>query len=670
MRRNKQFTAWLPIMILGMTVLASAAALVSCVQAPEERERAPAKSCLDCHPAMAERFKQGYIHEPVNEDRCDRCHLPHGLIGVVILREEEPDLCYTCHRELEPDADQVSVHSPVAGGQCHRCHNPHNSKYPGLLTSPGEELCFTCHARDSFSGKYFHAPLEQGCGTCHDPHKSGSSSLLVRQADELCLGCHQPELEAFVQAHMNYPVRSACLQCHTAHAGDRATLQKKNVHEPVAQGKCSACHTVEDSAIVTDRAADRLCLDCHEKPADDMTSSHKPYREGQCTSCHLVHASDDPVLLAAPKETICLSCHRPESQPGGKPGSEAAGEEAREPVRSIHEPVEKGQCMECHTSHDSGQATLLREEPGTLCFRCHDRIGYSSEGKSHPPASGESCATCHLPHESTSEILLADDQETLCFSCHRVQADERGRFSLHQPFATGNCTGCHSLHTPEAKNYLKKEEEGGALCTECHGDIRAEDATKKPHTPVAEGRCDYCHAAHSADYGFVIRQKPGVLCRSCHGKVSDVIRKSEVPHQPALRENCITCHAAHGSPHDHILKKGQPLLCLSCHREVARYWQDGRSHQPAVKNCMECHSAHGSTLQGILNSAPGELCNRCHQTEGEQFLGAHQEIRPGPESCINCHDSHGGPEKGLLYPVGHSPFAEGTCKPCHSGRAK
>ena len=130
---------------------------------------------------------------------------------------------------------------------------------------------------------------------------------------------------------------------------------------------------------------------------------------------------------------------------------------------------------------------------------------------------------------------------------------------------------------------------------------------------------------------------------------------------------CIECHAAHGSPHDNILKKGQPMLCLSCHKEVAQYWRDGVAHKPAVMNCMECHVAHGSDEQGMTNAGIAGLCSRCHETDTETFSAAHQNITPGKDSCTQCHDAHGSPAKGLLYPVGHTPFVEGNCVPCHKG---
>jgi len=677
LRRNSSLIKRFPFgpVFIGLLLLSGILA-VSCAQTPQQqKEKAPAKSCLDCHPEMTDRFKQGYVHAPVQENRCDKCHLPHGLIGVVILRLEEPALCYTCHQALLPAAEQRSVHKPVATGQCGSCHDPHNSKYPSLLKTSREETCFGCHDRSSFTQKYVHAPLEKGCETCHNPHKSDNPSLLVMEADALCLSCHQAEQEGFIQAHRGYPVRSGCLQCHTPHSGNREKLLKKNIHQPVDRGECNSCHMVNKEVISTKNTTDRLCLDCHDKPAADRKSSHQPYLEERCTSCHLVHASDDPLLLAAPEEMICLTCHKqgmppePEKPKSAQEDTKSETGEKGPVIRSTHEPVKNGLCIQCHNGHDSQQERLLKQDPRTLCFTCHDKAVFTDITNSHPADPEKSCATCHKPHESENSALLINEQAQLCFSCHRKEAEERGRLSLHQPFAVGNCTGCHSLHGAAEKHYLKKANRDGALCAECHKKNR-EDESIRPHKPVAQGQCEQCHAAHSADYSFIMKEKPGKLCLSCHQDVGAVLRQVTVPHRPAVQEDCIACHAAHGSPHEHILKKGQPMLCLSCHRETAQYWQSGQSHQPAVSNCMECHTPHGSDQPGMLNSSKDKLCSRCHKITGEQFLAAHKNIAPGTESCVNCHDAHGGPGKGLLYPVGHAPFEDGTCKPCHSGRSK
>lgn len=406
--------------------------------------------------------------------------------------------------------------------------------------------------------KYVHAPVEQGCRTCHDPHKSDNVSLLISAPDAGCRSCHQTDRDTFKKSHHNYPVENGCLQCHTPHASDAPNLLKKNLHKPVAQGECDSCHQIQQGKISTKALANELCLDCHKQPMTGSGSTHKPYLEKQCTSCHSVHASDERLLFARLEETVCLNCHGTELTPKAEQSKEQVPMiEAQAPVKmtSFHKPVVTGQCLACHNGHTSPRNFQLKESEEKLCLNCHEQDTYGDTLGSHKAAPGQACDTCHMPHQSPNQKLLMSPQGTLCFSCHKKEADEKGRFSLHQPFATANCTGCHKLHGAKDANFLKANDKNGDLCATCHKTIQETDESIRSHTPVAQGQCDRCHSPHSADFAFVIKQKPGKLCLECHKEVSQIIQNSTVPHKPAVDENCTTCHAAHGSPHEHILKK-------------------------------------------------------------------------------------------------------------------
>ncbi|NPA94410.1 MAG: hypothetical protein GXO58_03170 [Thermodesulfobacteria bacterium] len=654
--------------------------LASCVQPTQKTAKEKAKSCTDCHPKMAAKFSTGYVHEPVQKKDCSACHLPHGLIGGLFFRQEEPELCYGCHRDQQVTDKDKSAHNPLGPGKCNNCHTPHNSTFPNLLKKPQEETCFSCHDRKEFEKKYTHSPLEQGCQTCHDPHRSKNNSLLIKQSDALCLSCHQVETSSFKNAHNQYPVQGGCLQCHTPHSGDRPALLKKTVHSPVLKEKCSSCHTVNGDSIRTKKSADALCLDCHKKPAAGSKSSHQPYMDKQCTTCHAPHASDQVSLLASAPGILCRNCHTDQSLVLPPPADDdtapaethKGAKDAPEKITvvSAHQPVLDGDCLSCHRGHTSNYKALLKNDEATLCLNCHDAASYRNISRSHPPAKNQSCNTCHQPHASPSTFLLVDTQEHLCFSCHRREADERGRFSLHRPFASGNCTGCHSLHKAKAKGFLKQPLKNGKLCSQCHENLLSPAKNIKPHAPVAKGNCTKCHNPHAADYQYVIKKQPGQICLECHRDVSTTINTSRTRHQPAVDGDCIDCHAAHGSPHENILKKGQPMLCLTCHTDIARYWRKGVAHKPAVKNCMKCHDAHGSNEKAMTRKKGSRLCSECHTTKGKEFLSAHKNIAPGPNSCTSCHDAHGSPQKGLLYPVSHAPFAQGSCTPCHKGGKK
>ncbi len=653
--------------------------LISCVQTDKQQTavQAKAKKCVECHPEMQDLFTQGYIHEPVKQQECSACHLPHGLIGGLFFRQEQPELCYTCHQDIRVKQEDKSSHDPMGKGRCDSCHTPHNSTYPSLLKKQTEETCYSCHDRQEFQKKFVHAPMDKGCMTCHDPHRSADTALLKQEADALCRSCHQVDSKNFTSAHNGYPVDKGCLQCHSPHSANRPSLLKETLHRPVEQKKCDSCHRVEGKKILTRKNTNALCLDCHDTPAGGAMSSHKPYLDKKCSTCHVPHASNEVSLLTSAPGLLCKQCHSSQSLilPGAEketPPAAAAPVEGETsiPVLSSHKPVTEGKCLKCHAGHTSANKALLLQSEEKTCTACHSAADFTGSGSSHPAAAKKSCNTCHQPHASPNSVLLKDTQETLCFSCHKREGNERGRFSLHQPFATGACTGCHSLHKAKEKKFLKSKLSNGSLCAGCHDAVVNPAENIRPHAPVSKGNCTRCHDPHAADYPFVMRKKSGEICLGCHKDVSGQITGSTTPHQPAVDRECTSCHAAHGSPHDNILKKGQPMLCLTCHKEVAQYCREGTVHKPAVKNCMQCHVAHGSNEKGMTIAGTAKLCSQCHETDTAAFNTAHKNITPGKDSCVQCHDAHGSPGKGLLYPVGHTPFLEGNCTPCHEGRGK
>jgi predicted CXXCH cytochrome family protein len=677
-------TAWLLSATIGLLV-------VSCGTAPVKKTEAPkevAKKCLECHPEFSERFSKGNVHAPIREGDCYACHRPHGIFGKVIFRADQPALCYSCHPAVQPQDTAKSVHKPLTTAQCSTCHNPHNSDYAGLLAAEGKESCFICHDREDFQQQFVHQPLSQGCNTCHIPHSSENVSLLQQAPDDNCKSCHDVTQAGFIQAHFQYPVTAGCTLCHSPHSATSKDLLKKVVHEPVRKGQCDSCHAVgANTEIQTRQEADKLCLQCHDI-THSATSTHQPYVQGQCTVCHDVHASNYTVLLVDAPERICLTCHaaiagaKDAALPadGVKPAEQEATEKTpagtsasgTPPVVvkavSLHQPVSEGQCLACHKGHVSEQKSMLKAAPGKLCLDCHEQ-GYTAAAGSHPADSGQECATCHVPHQSGVRALLRGDRERdLCFSCHKNISVERGRFSLHKPFAQGNCGGCHLLHRPKASAFLAGQYSDGRLCLTCHEEKQKGAENFVSHAPVSRGQCNKCHSPHAADYDHVLRSPEGELCFGCHQPVRQKYEGAAVKHQPLAEGKCTSCHTAHGSPYANILTQNQPKLCLECHVSVGEFWIEGVYHEPATKDCLQCHNAHGSDLPAILVKPGGELCRQCHDTKTDAFSKAHNQINPRPESCVSCHSPHGSPVKSMLYPVVHKPFAERSCSPCHPGR--
>lgn len=656
------------------TIICAMFLLCSCVAGTktQQSKKVLMKQCLDCHPEFKSKFTSGIIHDPVKQETCFACHRPHGLYGKIVFIDDQPNLCYGCHEGVKPAAAAKSVHEPLITGSCTECHLPHNSSYASLLKDEGAKSCFACHAQEPFQRKTIHEPLGQGCDTCHVPHSSDNIALLKLNPDESCRACHDVDDTAFLAAHFGYPVSSGCIKCHTPHSSDMKGMLKVNVHPPVLQGECDACHMVgADKKLKTSGETDALCAGCHEIHAKG-DSVHEPYVKGQCTTCHDVHASDYNKMFADEPGKICLSCHAEGMGLEHGDGNTGYVSKSGLKIMSSHKPVVVGQCLECHKGHTSDQSAMLSQERGALCYKCHAQESYSGSGGSHRAGESKNCDTCHVPHTSTQKnLLLGEMQHKLCFNCHKDVSIERGKFSQHKPFSRGECSECHKLHRPEFPSFLKKSFDTGELCLTCHEKAAQQGGENYfNHYPVSEKQCSECHAPHAADYEHVMLRAPGQQCYVCHEDIEKEVADNKVNHNPVKTGKCTECHSAHGSAQKFILKQNQPILCVNCHKDVAKDWVQGYPHKPSVKSCLDCHNSHGSDQASLLVKPVGDLCSDCHDVKTDDFRNAHGGIIPKPGMCISCHDPHGSKVASMLYPVVHSPFGEGTCTPCHEGGNK
>jgi predicted CXXCH cytochrome family protein len=95
-----------------LITLFSLAALTGC---PGRPPKIVIKTCSDagCHAKDFDRFKEGILHKPVAEKKCESCHLPHGLIGALRLKAEDAALCYRCHEKDKQKLEKAHLHTPL-----------------------------------------------------------------------------------------------------------------------------------------------------------------------------------------------------------------------------------------------------------------------------------------------------------------------------------------------------------------------------------------------------------------------------------------------------------------------------------------------------------------------------------------------------------------------------
>jgi predicted CXXCH cytochrome family protein len=353
-----------------------------------------------------------------------------------------------------------------------------------------------------------HAPLEDGCAGCHEsitekhPKTDQTDFKLTEKMPDLCYQCHEMDIVNMV------------------------------VHNPVAEGKCTACHNPHssDSEKLLVSEGSEMCFKCHETHPEE-NFIHGPVAGGMCAACHDPHTSTHKKLLIRDGQEVCLFCHTAKKEIQTK--------------ASVHQPFLEG-CMDCHTPHNSEAKYLLSTDVPQLCYQCHNtvEVGLGKKSEVHGPfQEGGKCYLCHNAHVSDNPPLLQDSEQKLCFTCHnqRIVKGERKLKDIekcvnskyvHEPVANNGCSVCHAAHTPDnyfllsaaypSGSYTEGKKENFEHCFDCHDPALMENAETSEATNFRDGtnnlhfvhvnrekarNCTTCHDIHGSKYAHLIAEK-------------------------------------------------------------------------------------------------------------------------------------------------------------------
>jgi len=268
-----------------------------------------------------------------------------------------------------------------------------------------------------------------------------------------------------------------CITCH----GD---LLKNNVIHPQLEATCDICHssTGEDhpkSSVKGFTLSEKLpviCFNCHDDFQVNMDSSrfvHGPVRDSiSCVNCHNPHSSDQQRLLIDGTNNLCLRCHNKTIIKDSIRISNI--NQLLSDAKSVHAPVESGECVTCHNPHFAEQRSLL--------------IGFFPS-EQYVNATLENFEICFLCHDSD----IIDSQMTEFGTNFRD-----GNRNLHFVHINGdkgrNCTVCHDMHGAandrliidrlrfgkwEMKIIFDTNENGGTCLTGCHSERKYDRTISK-----------------------------------------------------------------------------------------------------------------------------------------------------------------------------------------------
>jgi predicted CXXCH cytochrome family protein len=395
-----------------------------------------------CHSTFATANR---IHGPVAQQNCMACHMEDQGSHSYPLKRQGDATCTFCHTVTGTASHQ---HKAIENNGCTTCHNPHIAKTKFLLTADNvDQLCQRCH--DIPWQKHAHQPFAAGkCTLCHQPHESNF--------DHLLRGGNEPE---------------QCFSCHTDKKS--ALASSISVHKPATQ-QCSTCHNPHTSPYPAELRApiNDVCLTCHEDIAKKVVSatvSHdailmSPDFKGGCANCHDAHATQNPKLLKARADELCMTCHnKPVKAHDGHMVADMSPTLKRE---FQHGPVRSGDCTACHNVHGASHERLLVKTFPKTFYANFDLENYAL------------CFTCHnkelVLEPKTAQLTgFRNGDENLHFV--HVNRDEKGR----------TCKTCHDIHGSDLPNHMatsvpfegsqwsmpmhfEKKINGGSCAPGCH----------------------------------------------------------------------------------------------------------------------------------------------------------------------------------------------------------
>lgn len=177
-------------------------------------------------------------------------------------------------------------------------------------------------------------PMEELYGEAA-PEKTVAETFSLAQSDEYM---YQHPLWADGQ----------CASCHilSEHTAVQAVKQSKNNSLAPAADYKAGGPTVAGLLL----PADKLCIKCHldktaRRAIRDRLWLHNPVAQGKCLACHAEHQSPHQAHLRLSPAELCLSCHKVEQLPEAC----ADGPGTRK-------------CLGCHNTHMGKNRKLLASE--------------------------------------------------------------------------------------------------------------------------------------------------------------------------------------------------------------------------------------------------------------------------------------------------------------------
>ena len=383
----------------------------------------PNSECMDCHAAEFKPRKKGLPPEWIGVKPEVFAGSAHGKLN-----------CVECHTTIT-ESPHPSKLPPVQCVSCHEKSTGQHAFHPRLALTPvpdGKDTsCKECHgSHDTVAVKkngfsFASSRQTETCGRCHEGAQKAylASAHAVTPAGKEritpdCLGCHKEQIASQGPRRSLGELKLAQAKlCESCHVGKSEVVSKSSFG---AKFVSSFDHSVHGAALQAGRAESAGCIDCHgahamNKAAVAGAKINRINLTGTCAKCHQQQAKEFATSVHAIAlnqgnldSAGCTNCH-----------GEHDIRQHTDPAAPVHKAnLARQVCAECHAS------VRLTKRYG-LSSDTFKTFSDSYHGLAVRGGSVEvvNCASCHGVHaiksqdDPTSTVNKAHLAQT-CGACH------------------------------------------------------------------------------------------------------------------------------------------------------------------------------------------------------------------------------------------------------------
>ncbi len=525
--------------------------------------------------------------------------------------------------------------SPITGARtdsCAYCHAPHSGLNAGLWNQKLTTQTYSVY-------------------TSNTEKNSGTQPILGADSNQ-CLSCHDGTVAvgstvAYGQVTMNGSMNSVDVfgsNMQSSHPFSLAPPLKDSIH--LFASLASNGHTGDATGAVKLIKGSVECTSCHNPhiQAKDLISQNFLVKDGS-------------------GGTLCLACHDPTRQVGGKvnpladwpTGAHAlsANKIAPEALLGSYTTVAADACLSCHTPHNaSGASELLRGQNEQDCIACHNGANVSAMAPNAnvfaeyaAPKVGHPFPASTNPHDTAESVLLNNNRHATCVDCHNSHAAEPVGAFPDPPLIRISQRNIAGISAADGTTVLTPAINQYENCLRCH----SSSAGKLVQTIYG-----YFPIREVSDGDPLDLTKQFALASTSSHPVMHP--RNSALNQPSLLPNMLNLDGVKQGR-----AMGTQILCTDCHnsddnREFGGLGANGPHGSKWTHILERRYEFSQATLPGgAINNlfpnpdtgatGPYALCAKCHDLAGQILQNtswAHHSshINLGL-SCSTCHTAHG-----------------------------